>query len=79
MPCGGTAARMEGSSDEVTLGVSCGRRREGGEGGGVCLSPLQERGEGGGSTNGHCLSAQEEQGARAGRTVPFYDLDLILN
>jgi hypothetical protein len=45
----GKKPKMEGS-DEVTLGVSCGRRRrEGGEGG-VCLSPLHEgeerRGEG---------------------------------
>ena len=40
MPRGGSAARMEGSIDEVTLGVSCGRRREGGEG--EPLSPLHK-------------------------------------
>jgi hypothetical protein len=51
VPCGGSAARMEGSIDEVTLGVSCGRRREGGEGEPLSLSlslspslpPLHER------------------------------------
>ena len=50
----GEKPRMEGSN-EVTLGVSCGRRRrEGGEEGGVCLSPLREREERrGGSGNGH--------------------------
>jgi len=37
----GEKPRIEGSIDEVTLGVSCGRRREGGEG--EPLSPLHKR------------------------------------
>jgi len=45
VPRGGSAARMEGSIDEVTLGVSCGRRREGGEGEPLSLSS-DERGGG---------------------------------
>ena len=67
MPRGGSAARMEGSIDEVTLGVSCGRRREGGEG--EPLSPLHKTG-----VAVVTATAQEEEGL--GR---FSDLDLQLH
>jgi len=42
VPRGGSAARMEGSIDEVTLGGSCGRRRGGGVGGGTSIRSASE-------------------------------------
>ena len=58
MPRGGSAARMEGSIDEVTLGVSCGRRREGGEGEPLSLSS-DERGGGEAVNPGHEIPNNE--------------------
>jgi len=65
----GEKPKMEGS-DEVTLGVSCGRRRAGGEGGGrggLSLSSARERrGEGAVVT----ATDQEEQGRAVLRSGP---------
>jgi hypothetical protein len=64
---------MEGSIDEVTLGVSCGRRREGGEEPlSLSLSLSHERGAEGVAVV--TATAQEEQGLGL-----FSDLDLQLH